>query len=327
MFATVVLFATFSLIWYDNNMREQDDVPTETGMLFNFLLFHSLYKLRPAVYWLLQIYVFQSNITAIPDVNRDIFTWGPLDDTWQDEIQRRKAHVRTSCAKQDVSAQSGAVGYFWVSEKYKILYCSVEKAGCSTTKLVLKRINDGKLLRRVKRKAVFHSDFFANYTKIMFVREPVERLISAFRYTIVRKAPCDAWIKEDIVRRYRSDRSLTSTQADVTFEEFIRYFVDGQRIVRYPVTLEDMCKPCQVNYDYIGKFETIEVDLANILMKFSNLTFDDAINFVPHANPSPGKSSAELADVYMQNLSAHLREQLYMTLKHDYTLFDYKYRW
>ena len=196
--------------------------------------------------------------------------------------------------------------FFWVSRNYKILYCSVEKAGCSSTKLVLKKINDGKFLGRDR--GAITKDEFKNFTKILFVREPVERFVSAFRFITITNAEKLAWVKADIVQRYRKVNSDIEKQPNVTFEEFVRYFLDGRRIKRHTITIENLCRPCQVNYDYIGKYESFTKDLANLLVRFSNITFDDATSFVQHTNQGPGEASAKLADVYMKNLSANLRE-------------------
>ena len=230
---------------------------------------------------------------------------------------------------QEPSKKSGYVGFFWVSHRRKLLYCSVEKAGCSTTKLALKNVNNGRTFHRVGHKAAFSEERYGNYKKMMFVREPVERLVSAYRYNTITHYNHEktVWIKEAIVKTYRYDNSPIELQANVTFEEFIRFYVDGRSVKTHTVNAETLCKPCTINYDYIGKYETFTDDLAHIIAIFSNLTVNEALKLIPHANQSPGKASAEMADVYMKNISASLREQLYLKLKHEYALFDGKFRW
>ena len=132
---------------------------------------------------------------------------------------------------------------------------------------------------------------------------------------------------EEISRLYHTENATASMKAHVTFEEFIKYVVEERQFKRHWSTIENLCQPCQINYDYIGKHETFTEDLANIIMKFRNRTFDDAKHFVPHANQSPGKASAELADDFMKNVSVNLRDLLHPRLKRDYALFDYKFRW
>ena len=246
---------------------------------------------------------------------------------WTDIMERRKGQIRRFCAKQDDSRQITAVGNFWVADGIKVLYCSVEKAGCSTTKEVLKNVNHGSFPKRVHASEEFFNEKYKNYTKIMFVREPVERLVSAYRYITLTNISRFGGIVEDIKSEYRSNMSKALKVADVTFEEFIKYVVDDHRFKRHWHAYESLCQPCKIKFDFIGKYETLSDDLARVLMIFGNLTFDDAVKLVPHKNASPGKTSAELARDYMLDLSPSLREKLYTKFRNDYELFGYKFSW
>uniref|UniRef100_A0A8C0GEP7 Carbohydrate sulfotransferase n=1 Tax=Chelonoidis abingdonii TaxID=106734 RepID=A0A8C0GEP7_CHEAB len=89
------------------------------------------------------------------------------------------------------------VSRIFVEDKYRILYCEVPKAGCSNWKRVLMVLNGlasstkdiqhntvhyGNYLKRLDgfdRKGIYHR--LNTYTKMLFIREPFEKLVSAFR--------------------------------------------------------------------------------------------------------------------------------------------------
>ena len=230
-----------------------------------------------------RIVIVATYLLRITDLTVDLAIHANADDTWQNNMQRRTIHAEEFCADQKLLDKHDAAGNFWVAEETKILYCSVEKAGCSSTKLVLKYLNGGRFPEKVPPTKVLINNQFADYTKILFVREPVERLVSAFRYTTMKNLSRFASMIEEISRLYHTKNATASMKAHVTFEEFIKYVVEERQLKKLWCTIENLCQPCQINYDYIGKYETFTEDLANIIMKFRNRTFDDAKHFVPHA--------------------------------------------
>ena len=244
---------------------------------------------------------------------------------WADEIDSRKERLRELCKKFDVSDGVFDTAAFVIMDELKLFVCTVPKAGSTTLKKTLPVIS-GKYYH--VKLGLAESDYFnkyAGYHKAMFVRHPLERLVSGYRNKVLVRKGNFKENPDNIKKAYRTNVS-EEMDPDVTFNEFLRYFVE------YPHNLHwesygKICKPCTIKYDFIGRYETYERDLATLLMMYSNLTYSEAKSEVLHRAGSKGNSSAELATKYMNNAPQSLRDQVYQLLKNDFNLFDYKFEW
>nr|XP_029524745.1 carbohydrate sulfotransferase 8-like [Oncorhynchus nerka] len=111
-----------------------------------------------------------------------------------------------------------------------------------------------------------------SYTKVLFVWEPLEGLVSAFH----DKFESSNWYYHSafgrpIISRYRANASLSALRTDdgVTFRDFVQYLLD----VRQPVGMDihwtpvsQLCSPCLLHYDFIWKFENMTEE-ANFLLQ------------------------------------------------------------
>jgi len=113
----------------------------------------------------------------------------------------------------------------------------------------------------------------------------------------------------------------------VQFREFVRYIVD-------PKTSESgfnmhwrpqasVCFPCQINYDFIGHFETLRADAAAVLARInsSRLRYptSDPDNRGHHYNTSQRLASM-FSDIDREDIHA-LKTVIYAR---DFLLFGYK---
>ncbi|XP_053402333.1 uncharacterized protein LOC128557848 [Mercenaria mercenaria] len=106
----------------------------------------------------------------------------------------------------------------------------------------------------------------SNAYKFMFVREPYGRLFSTYCNKFY--FPKGNWdpIGKDIVKRFREDPSEDSLMYghDVTFAELIRYTIEdfeaGNKMDAHIRPMHTNCKPCDYDYDFIGKLETMKSD-------------------------------------------------------------------
>lgn len=109
--------------------------------------------------------------------------------------------MRETCSKYKSNNRRIITPYhvsrIFVEDKYRVLYCEVPKAGCSNWKRVLMVLNGlasstkdiqhntvhyGNYLKRLDgfdHKGIYHR--LNTYTKMLFIREPFEKLVSAFR--------------------------------------------------------------------------------------------------------------------------------------------------
>lgn len=170
-----------------------------------------------------------------------------------------------------------------VNDEHRFLYCYVPKVACSNWKRVLKVLSGALANVNVKVKMdhrsdlLFLSDFSSeeirhrlrHYFKFIFVREPMARLLSAYRNKFGEIEAYQRKYGAEIVRRYRKGYAKAKKIAgnDVTFTEFVRYLIDEdpERMNEHWMPISNLCQPCAIQYDFIGSYERLESDAAYVL--------------------------------------------------------------
>ena len=195
--------------------------------------------------------------------------------------------MREYCLKHSYKSKlvDKDLNYSIVDDKNKIIYCTIPKVSSTTWKRVLGEVRGyGKNLRRVHRKELWR--YLHQYTeeerliriktyfKFLFVREPLHRLLSAYKDKFMgdKYASHDARIQ--IVKAYRpQDYKPNYKDINITFAEFIQYISNDVPRNEHWLQYEKLCHPCVINYDFIGHLETLEDD-APLLFKMAGI--DDA---------------------------------------------------
>ncbi|XP_053521155.1 carbohydrate sulfotransferase 14 isoform X2 [Artibeus jamaicensis] len=106
-----------------------------------------------------------------------------------------------------------------------------------------------------------------HYFKFLFVRDPLERLLSAYRNKFGEIREYQQRYGAEIVRRYRAGAGPSPAGDDVTFPEFLRYLVDEdpERMNEHWMPVYNLCQPCAVRYDFVGSYERLEADANQVL--------------------------------------------------------------
>lgn len=234
-----------------------------------------------------------------------------------------------------------------VDDQHGLLYCYVPKVACTNWKRVLMVLTGGAgpgrqeplqipaheahvpgNLRTLSEYSTPEiNQRLRGYLKFLFVREPFERLVSAYRNKFTRSYNT-AFHKRygtKIVRRQRPDAQPEALERgdDVSFSEFVRYLVDPATQREEPFNehwerVHSLCHPCLIHYDVVGKYETLEEDAAYVL-KLSGA--DREVRF-----PTSGKSTrttGELAASYFKDISPTYQRKLYNLYRMDFLLFNY----
>ncbi|XP_061102962.1 carbohydrate sulfotransferase 8-like [Conger conger] len=262
--------------------------------------------------------------------------------------EARKRLVAEVCAKYKSNIKRAVtphhVSRIFVEDRHKLLYCEVPKVGCSNWKRVLMVLggsaaSTGEIKHdaahygnHLKRLDAFDRQGIAQrlqtYTKVLFVREPLERLVSAFRDKFENpNSYYHPVFGKPIISKYRANASQAAlrTGTGVTFKEFMQYLLDVHRPVGMDIHWEhvnQLCSPCLLDYDFIGKFETMEEE-ANFLLRRTgapgNLTFPSFKDRHPQAE----RTSAHITQRYFAQLSASERQRAYDFYYMDYLMFNY----
>ena len=197
-----------------------------------------------------------------------------------------------------------------VISSLKILYCITPKVASRQWREMLYRFkNRHKLLSR------YPSDQqrqkWETYFKFTFVREPFERILSAYKDKFVYPRfprPMLELHGRAILRTVRPNASKSALDKfdDITFREFIEYLVTKGSDKTTPVmdwhwdNYVNICGMCAVNYDFIGHYETFDQDLADF-REAAGLSPQQAKRFDARANNKSSTASSLLMQLLLKN--------------------------
>ncbi|XP_071178637.1 carbohydrate sulfotransferase 11-like isoform X1 [Mytilus edulis] len=259
------------------------------------------------------------------------------------EQLKSKGLVQNSITKKSLS-------HIIVDDRYKVLFCYIPKVACTNLKRVFLLLT-GKMnatdpmalkaadVHLTYDKYLTYLDSYTeeevqfklqNYKKIIMVREPFERLLSAYRNKFTEKSPYfHKRFGRKIIRRYRNNPKQEDIELgkNAKFDEFVRYITD-------PVTIEteglnehwdlysSLCQPCLINYDFVGKYETLDDDIDYIM---HDLGIDTFIQFPKRGAAYKKKRTKDTFEQFYSNISKLDLGKLWKTYRQDYKLFSYAY--
>ncbi len=169
-----------------------------------------------------------------------------------------------------------------------------------------------------------------NYTKFLFVRDPYVWLISAFLNKFA--LPNDDFYRQfgsTMLHRYANiskppDSAQEAFAAGIrlSFTHFIMYLLDPQTEEENPFNehwqqMYRLCHPCQIEYDFVGKLETLDEDTEHLL---KILGLDKYIHFPPGYE---NRTAVDWEREWFENIPAADRIKLYSLYEADFRLFEY----
>ena len=216
-----------------------------------------------------------------------------------------------------------------ISDRYKVFGCKAAKVASTNLQRIFYVLNGltnetdtGKVNKGAARK---HTNTFfkksnnqteidpmlnrlKTYTTFMFVRHPLERIVSAFR-------------DEKPNPYFRSFRKKGKTP---TFPEYIEYVLRSTVISksRPVLPLYKLCNPCPIQYDFIGSLDDFNDDMKTILQA---IEADKAVT-IPQRNEtgySQSRSSTVVKE-FFKDISEDKIENLEKQYEIDYILFGFK---
>lgn len=261
----------------------------------------------------------------------------------------RREHLRNTCRSHTHKRRvliPDDLKHVIVDDRHGMLYCYVPKVACTNWKRVLLVLTDGSGDLREPLQIPANeahapgrlralSDYSASeinrrlraYLKFLFVREPFERLVSAYRNKFTRSynTAFHRRYGTRIIRRHRPDPRPEALEHgdDVSFAEFVRYLVDPATRREEPFNehwerAHALCHPCLLGYDVVGKYETLHEDAA-YLLRLAGV--DDLVTF-------PGtdrriRTNGDMAADFFSAISPELQSRLFELYRMDFSLFNY----
>ena len=198
--------------------------------------------------------------------------------------------------------------HLMVSQSLKVLYCLTPKCASRQLRKLLFSNQPKKRLKSYSKQD--QSMILKTYFKFTFVREPFERLLSAYKDKFVYSRKMDRYLLKrhgrEILKNFRPNASQRAYEElnDITFHEFVEYLVKegSDRTTRvmdfHWDNYVNICEMCSIDYDFIGHYETMEQDITDFLAA-ARLPSQDARIFEAYKHTSP-KTSSELLKYYSQ---------------------------
>ena len=224
-----------------------------------------------------------------------------------------------------------------VNDEHRFLYCSVPKVACSNWKRVM-MVLDGEATDPNTIHKVNHMGFtflgdlpplavkrkLREYYKFMFVREPLVRLLSAYKDKfMLNNTSFHKSYGRKIVKHTRKNAAANSKGDDVSLKEFLQYVTESrvEDMNEHWMPFYELCQPCAVSYDFIGSFENLEADATQVLKE---LNVNEQVSFPKQqkyyqAGGSGYVKSKKFADVSSDVLRKALRKYSL-----DYKMFSYQ---
>ncbi|XP_073520897.1 carbohydrate sulfotransferase 10 [Phyllobates terribilis] len=311
----------------------------------------------------------QGSLTIVPDLEKMTVTEArkfqvesqPTVDTLKnmtvlDFIHKERLELlRSVCRNESLRNLSHSLiskfvlDRIFVSDENRILFCQTPKVGNTQWKKVLIVLNGAFSSIEDIPENVVHDheknglprlssysradvqERLNSYFKFLIVRDPFERLISAYKDKFVHNPRFEPWYKHNIapviIRKYR--KYLAESRGGLQFQDFVRYLGDpnhkfldlqfGDHIIHW-VTYVELCAPCEINYSVIGHHETLEEDAPYILREAG---IDRLVSY-PAIPPGITKYNQSKVEYYFSKVSKRDIKRLYDRFEGDFKLFGYK---
>lgn len=253
----------------------------------------------------------------------------------------RKAHLRKVCQQvkrplksmDELGANPKLLRALVVNDRYKFIYSIVYKVGSTNWERVI--VEDLEGFKNVPNQKLYShkalrwmpgfkpeeaTQRLKNYTKFIFVRNPLSRILSAYRDKFVdHHNPVFTKIAKTIIQRFRKAPHNDSA-IDVTFPEFMAYLINSTRSNPHWKVVFNQNFPCRLNYDIIGKLEEADDDIPFVLTRIG-------IRNMTSYGSTPMKkkgSDEELWSRYYSQVPKEVMKRFYEIYKQDFTLFGYE---
>ena len=213
----------------------------------------------------------------------------------------------------------------------KLLYCITPKVASRQLRKMLSRQEKQRLLSRYPPNE--QKENLKTYFKFTFVREPFERILSAYkdkfvypRFPLPKLRLHGRAILSTV--RPNASKSALDKLDDITFREFIEYLVTKGSNESTPVmdwhwdNYVNICGMCAVNYDFIGHYETFDQDLADF-KEAARLSPQQAKKFDVRANNQSSTASSMLS--YYSEIPVKWIDILGRLYRANFEMFGYNF--
>ena len=255
----------------------------------------------------------------------------------EEKQRERQDHLKKYCKSHNLIHFNGTIdrkklGFLKVNEKYKVLYCHIPKVACTQWNKVFLALRERPNAHLGIHNPANYKWLYKGYSdkeikwrlqtyfKFVFVREPFERLLSAYQDKFV-ETPDIYTMKRYATKIIENFKHYTDRNSDneLTFKKFIYYITSiGFNNNRHWATYESLCLPCDIQYDFIGHFKDMQEEARHVLRRTG---MDKEVTFPPFLSHN---TSSKMLTNFATIPKAKIL-QLAKLFEKDYQMFNYPF--
>ncbi|CAK8694586.1 unnamed protein product [Clavelina lepadiformis] len=241
--------------------------------------------------------------------------------------EERKATVNRACGEWKNTCVRHPESFSGIhSRSYNVGVCDIPECGGSGWRNIIYEMDKNDISIGNNR-TISPEDSF----KIIVVRHPFQRLAAAYRYQLrVESSAYFAQLSRTIVEKYKHQRNSSNAKNQayhgsndvLTFEDFVNFVLydENAQESRLWQTFSESCNLCDVRYDAILKYETLEEDF-NYLQQ--TLGFQDKYKDMFFKNNFMTVADYKVETSFKQ-LATNLQDALYKKFLPDFQMFGYQ---
>ena len=260
-----------------------------------------------------------------------------------------KCHQLEQTGSEFNASENPRLDYIIVNDKYRVLYCYIPKVACTNLQRIFLlltgkvnrtyplQIKPGEVHGALHKHLTFLHTLSAesiqyrlkHYRKVIFVREPLERFLSAYRnkFTQPGNKHVVTEYAADAIRLFRDNQLQQSLEEDhnLKFSEFVDYILyqktHSKTFNKHWDSYFNLCSPCHIHYNFIGRFETLEED-ADLLLQ--EMKVDQIVRFPKAVDGYQAHRTVNTLEKFYGLIDPHKISKLQDVYRLDYFLFGYQ---
>ena len=150
------------------------------------------------------------------------------------------------------------------------------------------------------------------------------------KFTIPEMTDFQLKFGRKITRLFRNNPTSESLKRghDVTFPEFLKYILNAEEIEhgkvdRHWTSYTDLCNPCSIDYDFIGKYETFSRDVKEVL---SMARIDRIVAFPRTTHRKQEPQTRNVLSEHFEAVSKEDTSNICRKFESDFLIFNYSCR-
>lgn len=161
--------------------------------------------------------------------------------------------------------------------------------------------------------------------KFLVVRHPFERLLSAYRDKLEHIEGREYYYRRfgrHITYKYRKNKKENDTRLEPLFVEFLEFIAKENYFDEHWVPYHETCMPCDIKYDYILKFESLNEEMSFLLLESGLQDLIDIRLEFKNVNHR-GATTKSVTENYYKDVPLSLLKKIYSVYETDFKLFFY----